>query len=305
MSAHKIVIEISGRAHAHAVAVALQDLVTPAPNALTLFEKQGTCNGADQWQIEAYFEAAPDPIALHAQVESLLDCKLPPFELAPVPDLNWVAISQKALPPVLAGRFAVHGGHDRARIPQGPNAIEIEAGEAFGTAHHATTYGCLLAIDRLTRRRAFSNVLDLGCGSGVLAIALARALPKARILATDLDARSVAVARENMRVNGEAGRITALQAAGLAHSALRRSPAFDLVVANILAEPLIMLAPQIARKLEPGGALVLSGILSHQSAAVIAAYRTQGLAVVRHDRVTGWSALQFVKRGIAPARPPA
>lgn len=295
MSAHKISIEIAGRGQAHAVAAALQDIVYPTPDALTLFE----ATGPDQWRIEAYFETPPDANAMQVDVEGLLTCTLPEFRIEKVPELNWVAISQKALPPVFAGRFAVHGSHDRSRIPQGPNAIEIEAGEAFGTAHHATTYGCLLAIDRLTRRRTFHNVLDLGCGSGVLAIALARALPKARIIATDLDRRSVAVARENMRSNRTGGRITTVEARGLDHPALRNRPAFDLIVANILAEPLIAMAPQIARKLQAGGTLLLSGILLHQTPAVIAAYRSQGLALVTHARVTGWSALVFTKRTVA------
>jgi ribosomal protein L11 methyltransferase len=301
MKTWKIPVDIAERSQAHALAEALQDLVIPAPDALTLFEVPGST----AWRIEAYFNAKPDPAALKQSLEDLLGCALPEFKPEAVPDLNWVAISQQALPPVHAGRFTVHGRHDRHLIPQGPNAIEIEAGEAFGTAHHATTYGCLLALDRLTRRRQFKNIFDLGCGSGVLAIALARTLPRANILASDLDPRSVAVARENARINRTHSRIRVVTACGLDQPIVRRLKHLDLIVANILAEPLITMAPEIARKIAPGGVLLLSGILIHQAPAVIASYVAQGFALTCHKRLTGWSALVFKKRGIAGVKRPA
>ena len=221
---------------------------------------------------------------------------LPPFVVEDVPDLNWVAISQAALPPVAAGRFVVHGSHDRGRVARGPTTILIDAGEAFGTAHHATTLGCLLAIDRLTRLEAFDTVLDLGCGSGVLAIAVAKALPGADIIATDMDVQSVKVAAENMRVNGVANRIATAVATGVAHPWLRQSPPFGLVVANILAGPLIRLAPALARTVARSGTLLLSGILIPQAPQVIAAYRASGFQLERHDRIVGWSTLTLRRR---------
>ena len=221
---------------------------------------------------------------------------LPPFVVEDVPDLNWVAISQAALPPVAAGRFVVHGSHDRGRVARGPTTILIDAGEAFGTAHHATTLGCLLAIDRLTRSEAFDTVLDLGCGSGVLAIAIAKALPGADIIATDMDVQSVKVAAENMRVNGVANRIATAVATGVAHPWLRQSPPFGLVVANILAGPLIRLAPALARTVARSGTLLLSGILIPQAPQVIAAYRASGFQLERHDRIVGWSTLTLRRR---------
>jgi ribosomal protein L11 methyltransferase len=288
----KLVLEEPDRDSARRLAGALQDLIEPAPAALTLFE-----NGAGGWRIETYYDE-PQPAAdwLAGEVAALTGLPAPDFVAEAVPDLNWVALSQAALPPVAAGRFTVHGSHDRGRVPQGPNAILIDAGEAFGTAHHATTFGCLAAIDRLARRRRVAtNVLDLGCGSGVLAIAAARAMPRARIIASDLDHQSVVVARANFAANGEAARIRAVVADGLGDPALRRRAPFDLLVANILAGPLIALAKDIRRVVVPTGTVVLSGLLTGQAPQVIAAYRAAGFALVAHTRLAGWSTLVLAR----------
>jgi ribosomal protein L11 methyltransferase len=204
---------------------------------------------------------------------------------------------------VFAGRFTVAGSHDRDRVPNGPNTLMIEAGEAFGTAHHATTYGCLLALDRVTRRRAFHNVLDLGTGSGILALAIQRTLPDAIIIASDLDPRSIEVAAENARHNGlpvRAGGPDFIVADGVRDHRIRRKAPFDLVVANILAGPLIAMADDITRVLGAGGTLVLSGILVSQAQQVAMRYRSLGLRVRRHDRHDEWSTLVFAKP--SPAR---
>jgi ribosomal protein L11 methyltransferase len=190
----------------------------------------------------------------------------------------------------------VHGSHDCGRIPHGPNALLIDAGEAFGTAHHATTQGCLLAIDRLTRGRSFRRVLDLGCGSGVLAIAAARALPRAEILATDSDPEAVAVAKANAKANGAGQRIAFARACGLAHPWVRHAAPFDLVVANILAAPLRALAPDLAKALRTGGILVLSGLLNAEAPDVISCYVAQGFRLSEHRQIGGWSTLTLVKR---------
>jgi ribosomal protein L11 methyltransferase len=290
-SQSKLSVRITQADAARALAGALENLIDPVPQAVTQFE-----DGADAWRVEAYFAAPPDLATLSAQLEAALGSALPPLELADVPDLNWVAISQAALPPVAAGRFVVHGTHDRGRIPHGPNAILVDAGEAFGTAHHATTLGCLLAIDRLTRRRSFRRVLDLGCGSGVLAIAAARALPRAEILASDNDPEAVCVATANAKANGVAQRIAFVCASGLAHPWLRHAAPFDLVIANILAGPLCALAPDLAKALRRGGTLVLSGILTPEAAKVIAHYVAQGLRLSEHRQIAGWSTLTLIKR---------
>lgn len=276
---------------ARALAGALQDLIDPPPEALTMFEA-----GPGSWRVDAYFPDAQDVDALNGALAMLLGRPLPTLAAEEIPDLNWVALSQAALPPVISGRFTIHGSHDRHRVPRGPNSILIDAGEAFGTAHHATTHGCLAAIDRLTRTTAFHNVLDLGCGSGVLAIAISRGLPSARILATDIDAQSVIVAAGNVKLNSAARQVRVACAGGLAHPVIRGRQPFDLVVANILAGPLIALSGAIARICEPGGSLVLSGLLNPQARSVIATYVAHGFVLVSHTRETGWSTLTLRRR---------
>ena len=289
MSPYVASLVVAEKDAAYTLAAALQEMIEPAPDALTLFEH------GSGWKIDAYYDHAVDCGAMAAQLAELTGLAAPGVDVAEVPDENWVALSQAALPPVSAGRFVIHGSHDRDRVAHGPNAILIDAGEAFGTAHHATTAGCLAAIDRVTRRRTYRNVLDLGCGSGVLAIAVARVLPQAQIVASDLDLPSIAVAAENMRLNGVAHRIQTLAATGFDHRVLRQAGPFDLLIANILAGPLIMLAKDMARAVEAGGTLLLSGLLVPQAPQVLAAYRASGFHLVRHDRVYGWSTLELTR----------
>lgn len=278
---------------ARTIAALFEEQVTHPPLAVSLFEAP-----AGGWTVDAYYEdeiAADDISALVANAGSSA-----PVTIEAVPDENWVAISQAGLPPVIAGRFLIHGSHDRAIGRQRHNAIEIDAGEAFGTAHHASTLGCLITIDRLTRQRRFANVLDLGCGSGVLAIAAARVLPKAAVIASDFDPEAVRVAADNVRKNALAGRIRTVTALGLEHSTLRRRAPYDLVIANILAEPLIALAPRLAGVIPPRGVVVLSGIIPSQAAAVSAAYVAAGFVRLRRDFLNGWIVLSLARRGVAP-----
>lgn len=272
----------------------------PPAHAVTMFENQATGG----WQVEAYYEVPPDAATLFAGFADLVATPSI-MNIEDVPDENWVAISQSALPPVEAGRFVIHGSHDRERIGFRLNAIEIDAGEAFGTAHHATTRGCLQALDRLARRRRFRSVLDLGCGSGVLAIAARRLLPRARIDASDNDPEAVRVARGNARTNRAASTMRIVISNGFDHPMIRGGGRLDLVLANILAGPLIRLAPAMRHALRSKGHAVLSGILIEQSPAVEAAYRGQGFVLTAKTIEAGWATLVLTKSRDLPRRKPA
>lgn len=200
-------------------------------------------------------------------------------------DVDWVAKSLEDLKPVRAGRFVVHGSHDRDKVGTDEIGIEIEAGLAFGTGHHGTTAGCLEMISVIVEQDRPRHALDLGTGSAVLAIAIAR-LAGIPVLATDIDPVAVEVARANARLNGVESLVTAVTAAGFDHPAFGERQPFDLVVANILAGPLIELAPDMARRLSADGSLILSGILDRQHDAVLAAYVESGLrhaGTIRHE----------------------
>jgi ribosomal protein L11 methyltransferase len=209
-----------------------------------------------------------------------------------VPDIDWVAKSLEGLQPVRAGRFLVHGSHDRHRRRPGDLAIEIEAGLAFGTGHHGTTAGCLEMIEAVVRREHPKNALDLGTGSAVLAIALAK-LAHIPVLATDIDPVATQVAANNARLNAVYRYIDARTAAGFHDPAFARRAPFDLIVANILARPLMKMASDMARCVGNGGSLILSGILERQRDAVLAAYVGQRFRHVRTLWRDGWVTLHL------------
>jgi ribosomal protein L11 methyltransferase len=285
----KVVIRVGDSDAARSVSGYLGEALVPEPLAVTSFE-----DGLTAHKVEAYFDIPPDLPALDRALAELGIPGLAPALAEIVPDENWVEISQAALPPVQAGRFVVHGSHDADKVGGSQGAILIDAGEAFGTAHHATTLGCLLAIDRLARRHAFKRVLDLGCGTGVLAIAAAMVMPRAHVMASDIDPIATEVAAANARANGFGRRIGFVTATGLDHPRLKQP--HDLIIANILARPLIALAPRLARAVEPGGRLVLSGLLATQAAEVFAHYRASGFTMERRQDLTGWSILTLVAR---------
>ena len=210
-----------------------------------------------------------------------------PIEREVLPDIDWIAKSLEGLKPVRAGRFLVHGSHDRDKVRSGDLAIEIDAGQAFGTGHHGTTAGCLEVIDRVVRRYEPRNALDLGTGSGVLAIAV-RKLRKIPVLATDIDPVATRVARDNVRLNSIASGISLETAPGFHSAAFAQHGPFDLIIANILARPLIKMAPQLVQHLSSGGNVILSGILASQRWKVISAYNGAGLAHVRTIWRNGW-----------------
>src|SRR5579862_3040859 len=261
----------------------LFEITPPHPQAVLIDEEPFR----DSATVEALYVAMPDGDFLSRLVGHAVRVEL-------VPDQDWVKLSQEGLPPVRAGRFFVYGAHDAGQVPPGVIPIRIEAGLAFGTGHHETTALCLAAMSDLAKRRRFENVLDLGCGTGLLAIGAAK-LWRRKVLASDIDIDAVEVTRENARANGEAPLVHALTADGLTHPALAAKAPYDLIVANILAGPLTRLAPAIARALAPGGVVLLSGLLVWQERLVESFYRPQGLIYRGARRSGSWSALVLEK----------
>ncbi|MDX8459515.1 50S ribosomal protein L11 methyltransferase [Mesorhizobium humile] len=241
----------------------------------------------DIHEVSLYADGDIDPV--EARVRDILaGLGLPkPVEREVLPDVDWVSRSLEGLKPVRAGRFFVHGSHDRAKRHSGDLAIEIEAGLAFGTGHHGTTAGCLEVLEQVVLRERPRNALDLGTGSAVLAIALAK-LAHIPVLATDIDPVAVRVAAANARLNHVKALVETVTAPGFHHPIFARRAPFDLIVANILARPLMRLAPQMANHIRLGGSLVLSGILDRQRDAVISAYVGQSFRHVRTLHREGW-----------------
>ncbi len=209
-----------------------------------------------------------------------------------LPEIDWVAQTLEALKPVRAGRFMLHGAHDRGKAGPGEIAIEIEAGLAFGTGHHGTTAGCLDMLSQLLPDERPRNALDLGTGSAVLAIAVAK-LAGIPVLATDIDPTATQVAEQNAALNGVSELVSCETATDFSHPAFGRDGPFALVVANILAQPLIQLAPQMALHVAPGGSVVLSGILDRQADSVVAAYVDEGFRPVRTTHREGWATIHL------------
>jgi ribosomal protein L11 methyltransferase len=248
-----------------------------------------------RWSVEVHFEVPPDEGLIRDLVTQAADAvTAAALVFDTVEARDWVATSLAGLKPVQAGRFTIHGQHDRAAVGPSRIGIEIEAALAFGTGHHGTTRGCLLALDALIKERRPRRVLDIGTGTGVLAMAAAKAL-RQPVLATDIDPEAVRVARENTHLNGIAPLVTCLRAAGLTDGRIRARAPFDLIFANILLPPLKRLAHGIAGIMAPDGRVVLSGLLATQEAAALAAYRAQGLSLIRRIPLDEWVTLVLAR----------
>ena len=262
--------------------LAIQAEIALESEALSVGRFRTTQDG-ERWRVEALFDAKPDAADWSRRLE--LDCTA-----ERVHDADWVTEAQKHLPPVLAGRFHVHGSHVARHPSPAMHDILIEAGPAFGTGQHESTRGCLLALDRLVRSHRVRHALDIGCGTGVLAIAVAMAWAKP-VVATDIDPVSARFAESAARENG-VGRFIATGAGpGLKPAVAREGAPYDLICANILARPLSRLAPALAGALTPRGCVVLSGLLWWQAPAVLAAYRAQGLPLKFRIALGGWRTL--------------
>ena len=252
------------------------DLIDPP----TLMVDEPDPHRPDDWLLFTYFNELPSA-ALIARIRALAPSATD-HRLEPLPDDDWVTMSQRDLIPVRAGRFVAHDAAHAEAVRPGDIAICLEAGLAFGTGQHMTTHGCLLALARLGQSHSFRNIVDLGTGTGILAIAAARKWPCARVIASDIDPVAVAVAQGNVKANRvrtgrTRGRVTLVTAAGMTHGNLIARAPYDLMIANILAGPLIAMARPIAAALAPGGKLILAGLLDTQAAAVRRAYRLHGL----------------------------
>jgi ribosomal protein L11 methyltransferase len=258
--------------------------------AISAFEGPG-----GRWDVIVHFAEAPDQTSIRQLVRLAAgDDAAQHIVFDTVEAKDWVKAALEDLVPVPAGRFVVHGSHDRARVPANKLGIEIEAALAFGTGHHGTTRGCLLLLDHVLKAYRPRRVLDLGTGTGVLAIAAAKALHGA-VLASDIDPASVRVADYNARLNETGHLVQTIRATGFSAPQFAQRGPFDLVLANILANPLRQLATPMARHLAPSALVILSGLLTHQAGGVIAAYRARGLVPVRHLRIEGWSSLLLRK----------
>lgn len=247
------------------------------------------------WRVEALYAEEPEEDAVReliARAETQAGAKAEGVHVDPVPDEDWVTRSLEGLEPVRAGRFFVYGSHDAEKVPAGAIPLLVDAGQAFGTGHHETTAGCLEYVSELVRPGVPLNVLDIGTGTGVLAIAVAK-LARVNVLASDIDPVAVEVTKANAKANGVGPFITALTAKGFGHPDLRARAPYDLIIANILARPLVSLAPAFRAHLRPGGTLILSGTLRRQENMVAGAMRMQGLKLVSRKPKGDWVTLRM------------
>ena len=282
---------------ARAMTDMIGEIFDPAETAVASFETED----GGPWMLEAYFAHQPDEEAIRGLLRPIVGAEADKGVFLPLEQKDWVKASLEGLKPVRAGRIFVHGSHDRHERRPSDVSIEIEAGLAFGTGHHGTTKGCLLAFVDELKTRTPRHVLDVGTGTGILAFAAAKILKKP-VVAGDIDPEAVRVARENARLNGIGAFMTLYVGPGIRHAEADRVGHFDLVFANILAKPLRMLAPSLARVASRDGTIILSGLLARDVPGVLSAYAHQGWYLQRRYDLDGWAAL-VLKRGNARPLP--
>ena len=262
---------------------AVFELTPPLPQSVLIGENPFETGAT----VEALYDTPPNAELLSRVCGCDVRCE-------PLPDQDWIRLSLEGLPPVRAGRFFLHGAHDAGVVPPGVIPLRIEAGLAFGTGHHESTALCLEALCRLGKARDFTHVLDVGCGTGVLAIAAAK-LWHGMVVASDIDPIATEITRANAKQNGAGPEVRCLCADGLDHPEIRGSAPYDLICANILARPLTRLAPAIAKVARSGGSVLLSGLLRNQEKLVLSFYQAQKLVFYGAFRSGPWSALVLRK----------
>ncbi len=290
MATYTALTTLSGKDAADALSMAMERL-EPAPTGVAVLVIE---DGSGLWEVGGYFEEAPDAVALALLAASF---GARPFVVSELPQTDWVAHVRRELSPVEAGRFFVYGSHDADKLPEGRVGLLIDAAMAFGTGHHGTTLGCLRAFDRLLEQGCrFERVADVGCGTAVLAMAAAKTLPEAYVIASDIDPVAVDVAEANLEFNDMGLSVDCVVAAGFDADPLQQAAPYDLVFANILKGPLIDLAPAMAAHTTGGGIAILSGLLNEQADDVIAVYQQSGYDLVQRDEIVEWTTLTLQRR---------
>ena len=279
---------LPGRINASDLGDALERL-TPEPIGVGVFELE---DGSGLWEVGAYFSEKPDDISL-ALLAAVFQAE--EFKISELPQIDWVSKVQRSLKPVVAGRFFVYGSHDSDKVPPDCEPLLIEASMAFGTGHHGTTKGCLLALEQLiTDGFKAKNVIDVGCGTAVLAMAAARIF-SANVIASDIDSVAHSVAKMNILANGLDRNIQCFEASGFAHEQIKTKNPFDLIFANILLAPLLAIATDISKYSLSGGYVVLSGILSEQAELVVNKYTGVGFSLSKQIEIGEWVTIIFRK----------
>jgi len=290
MTTFSALTTVLGKEGADRLGEAMERLI-PEPTGVGVFEVE---DGSGLWEVGGYFIDAPDIGGLDLLAAAF---SAKPFVVSEIPETDWVAHVRRELAPVEAGRFFVYGSHDSDQVPEECEPLLIEAAMAFGTGHHGTTLGCLRALDRLANEGFVGkSVADIGCGTAVLAMGAAR-IWTGDVIASDIDEVAVDVARVNISANKLEGRVRCVEAAGFDNPELSAAGPFDLIFANILKGPLIMLAPEMCANLERDGYLILSGLLNEQADEIIDVYARSGANLVHHEVIDEWSSLTLRKDG--------
>ena len=287
MLTYSAITKVKDRERAEGLGVALEKL-NPPPMGVGVFELE---DSSGEWEVGAYFRDRPDEISILILENAF---KAHGFAISEIPEIDWVTKVKRELSPVEAGQFFVFGKHDSHKLPKDRVGLLIEASMAFGTGHHGTTKGCLLALDKLVARdKKIDEVIDIGCGTAVLAMAVGK-VSSSRIIASDVDQVAVEVALANLKANNLENRIACIQATGFEDMQIRSNAPFDLVFANLLKPPLLDLAPCIRRYLKSGGHAIISGILDLQAIEIIEVYRQNDLEVQDRIDIGEWVTLTLI-----------